>query len=51
VGVRLSYHGIVAAASFVVPMGAVGTRSAPAVLIDPLREAAGRDLRACELSG
>ena len=34
---RLSYHWIVFGAAFVVLMGAAGTRSAPSVLIDPLR--------------
>ena len=35
---RLTYHWVVMGAAFVVLMGAAGTRSAPGVLIDPLRE-------------
>lgn len=35
---RVSYHWIVFGAAFVVLVGAAGTRSAPSVLIDPLRE-------------
>ncbi len=35
---RLSYHWIVFGAAFVILMGAAGTRSAPGVLIDPLRD-------------
>ncbi|MEI7547462.1 MAG: MFS transporter, partial [Actinomycetota bacterium] len=35
---RLSYHWVVFGAAFVVLMGAAGTRSAPSVLMDPLRE-------------
>lgn len=34
---RLTYHWIVFAAAFVILVGAAGTRSAPGVLIDPLR--------------
>lgn len=35
---RPTYHWIVFGAAFVILMGAAGTRSAPSVLIDPLRE-------------
>jgi len=34
---RISYHWVVFASAFVVLLGAAGTRSAPSVLIDPLR--------------
>ena len=37
-GRRLSYHWVVFGAAFVVLVGAAGTRSAPSVLVDPLRE-------------
>ena len=35
---RISYHWVVFAAAFVVLLGAAGTRSAPSVLMDPLRD-------------
>jgi len=35
---RFSYHWVVFGAAFIVLMGAAGTRSAPSVLIDPLRD-------------
>ncbi len=35
---RVSYHWIVAAAAFVVLLGAAGVRSTPSILIDPLRD-------------
>jgi sugar phosphate permease len=38
---RLSYYWVVFAAAFVILVGAAGTRSAPTVLIDPLRDSFG----------
>jgi len=35
---RFTYHWVVFAAAFIVLVGAAGTRSAPSVLIDPLRD-------------
>jgi predicted MFS family arabinose efflux permease len=35
---RLTYHWVVFGAAFIILMGAAGTRSAPSVLIDPLRD-------------